>query len=197
MIYEQQRDRGLYWEERVVEWMKANGWAVSWASRAGSRIEVADRSPIVSPDLQCYSEDRIIWLEVKSSTMTPELYKWEWRGKLGTGIERHYWLDYCDAAEETRLDTYIIFVHEDRRRARLDAVESLAEYSLGHVPGKDKRGNDKVWQYFPFEEIPIACDVEDIKAARAGTLPAVLLPTDSARFDHVFGKPATECHVPF
>ncbi len=156
LVFETQLAHAREWEKKVARWAARRGWyvlpAYDYAGKGESKapkLVSPDGNDLVLPDLVCFRNAGLRWLEVKWKRRAA-LYRAT--GELVTGISLRLFKHYCQIEERVAGEVFVVFLHEDEREVRGDSLNNLRAY-VSHVYKGPKMGRGGM-VFWPYLQIP-------------------------------------------
>lgn len=160
--FERQLSAAREWEVRVAGWARRRGWYVlptydfsgKEDDKAPKMLAPSGSRDLVLPDLQCFKDQEIRWLEVKWKARADVHRR---TGHRVTGISKRLWDHYLEVQCTTAGDVYVVFLHELEREVRGASLSWLRQ-NVHHTydGGKMGRAGMVFWDY---DVLPRWCDL--------------------------------------
>lgn len=152
-------ERKLAWggqaERALSLWLQQQGWYVlptydysGLDNNKAPKLEGSspNRSLVIPDLLAAQFSKGTVWLEVKRKSKADWTHQ---TGRRETGIPLRLWNDYLDVQHETRLDVWVLFVHEQEDEVRGQRITYLnngdcSHGKYGHQPTRRESRSDRM-----------------------------------------------------
>jgi hypothetical protein len=144
--------QGRIWEEKAAEWIREKGWTVIDLASAdfngAPHATLPGGRRLTLPDLQCFKDGKMIFVEVKKKT---KAFLFKKDDMLTTGIDLQKWFHYCKLSYDTKTRIYLMFIHKQEGKVVCDHLIDLAKHVIIE-PGAMKHGM-AFWEFASLTEI--------------------------------------------
>lgn len=149
-------DAAREWEVRLARWVRSRGWFVvptydfsgKGEDKAPKLLAPIGQRDLVLPDLQCFRNGELQWLECKWKARAD---RYRIGGYDVTGISKRLFDHYQQVQKATGARVVLAFLHEMEMEMRGDALDALGDAKgvgcFSHVSQSARMGRMIFWRY--------------------------------------------------